>query len=277
MSNKTSEAGDASADPIETLLYNIFVANSGRMSVAELAGILGVGVDEARSALSVACRLGFATRVTDDGGGGAGAGALRGLAWLDGGVCRIAGSAATAPFDGMKRRRLFVWAMLCAIGRHVAPSPQADRAVMLSHVCLLGCGSRPMHACHTTAGLSSAPALGDLISMADDASSGLPADAAAAAAAPGATRAEQQAALALAAGLLASSGRGAPGASGGGGGSGAGGGVAVVLDSEATSYLMMGALSPGAAVLQGETLARARRRKGAGAPAPPFPPPHTLH
>lgn len=46
VSNKTSEAGDAAADPLEALLYGVFVANSERMTVAELAGILAVPLPE---------------------------------------------------------------------------------------------------------------------------------------------------------------------------------------------------------------------------------------
>ncbi len=46
MSNKTTEAGDAAADPLEALLYGVFVANSERMTVAELAGILAVPLPE---------------------------------------------------------------------------------------------------------------------------------------------------------------------------------------------------------------------------------------
>ncbi|KAG2497046.1 hypothetical protein HYH03_005046 [Edaphochlamys debaryana] len=65
VSNKTADAGDAAADPVESLLYSVFVANSERMTVAQLAGILGVELAELQAALAVACRLGFATRVTD--------------------------------------------------------------------------------------------------------------------------------------------------------------------------------------------------------------------
>ncbi len=44
VSNKTSEQGDSSVDPLETLLYSVFVANSERMTVADLATILDVSV-----------------------------------------------------------------------------------------------------------------------------------------------------------------------------------------------------------------------------------------
>ncbi|GFR50721.1 hypothetical protein Agub_g12978, partial [Astrephomene gubernaculifera] len=56
VSNKTTAAGEAGADPLETLLYGVFVANSERLSVAQLAGILGVGLPDLQAALGVACR-----------------------------------------------------------------------------------------------------------------------------------------------------------------------------------------------------------------------------
>ncbi|EFJ51519.1 hypothetical protein VOLCADRAFT_103430 [Volvox carteri f. nagariensis] len=65
VSNKTTQAGDTSADPLESLLYSVFVANSERLTVSELGQILGVELEELKAALGVASRLGFATRVTD--------------------------------------------------------------------------------------------------------------------------------------------------------------------------------------------------------------------
>ncbi|PNH10754.1 hypothetical protein TSOC_002481, partial [Tetrabaena socialis] len=157
VSNKTSEAGDASADPLEALLYSVFVANSERMTVAELAAILAVDLADVQAAIGVACRLGFATRVTDQ------------------------PLAAVAP----------------ALPRH--GSVASDLASVAS-----------------TAAATAA----------DDGSGPDPSD-------PAALQQHQQS-MQLAAGLLGSGGAG-----------GGGGGVAVVLDAEATGYLMMGALSPG--------------------------------
>lgn len=46
VSNKTS--GSAAADPLETLLYQIFVAASDRVTVGKLADILNVDVPTLR-------------------------------------------------------------------------------------------------------------------------------------------------------------------------------------------------------------------------------------
>lgn len=43
VSNKTTEAGDSAADPLEALLYSVFVASSTRTRVADLAAILNTG------------------------------------------------------------------------------------------------------------------------------------------------------------------------------------------------------------------------------------------
>ena len=44
VSNKDSEAGEARGDPLEAVLYAVFVATSARASVAELGQILQVRV-----------------------------------------------------------------------------------------------------------------------------------------------------------------------------------------------------------------------------------------
>jgi hypothetical protein len=75
VSNKTSEQGDVGVDPAETLLYSVFVANSQHTSVGQLAGILGVDLPALARTMSLACRLGFATRVADGAAAGAGGGA----------------------------------------------------------------------------------------------------------------------------------------------------------------------------------------------------------
>jgi hypothetical protein len=63
VSNKDSEE-EGKGDPLEALLYAVFVATSERASVGELAGILSVDVPKLQMAISIACRLGFGTRLT---------------------------------------------------------------------------------------------------------------------------------------------------------------------------------------------------------------------
>ncbi len=63
VSNKDSEE-EGKGDPLEALLYAVFVATSERASVGELAGILSVEVPKLQMAISIACRLGFGTRLT---------------------------------------------------------------------------------------------------------------------------------------------------------------------------------------------------------------------
>lgn len=63
VSNKDSEE-EGKGDPLEALLYAVFVATSERASVAELAGILSVEAGKLQMAISIACRLGFGTRLS---------------------------------------------------------------------------------------------------------------------------------------------------------------------------------------------------------------------
>ncbi|KAK9917406.1 hypothetical protein WJX75_004000 [Coccomyxa subellipsoidea] len=63
VSNRDSERNEDRADPIEIILYAVFVATSARASVAELADILQVELPKLQAAISIACRLGFATRL----------------------------------------------------------------------------------------------------------------------------------------------------------------------------------------------------------------------
>lgn len=70
MSNKDSEVGEDKGDPLEAVLYAVFVATSSRASVAELAGILSVDEPRLLAAVSVACRLGFAIRLPPTQGDG---------------------------------------------------------------------------------------------------------------------------------------------------------------------------------------------------------------
>lgn len=73
MSNKNSDVSETQGDALETLLYAVFVATSERASVAQLASILSVPLSDLQAALSVACRLGFASLVAGgDAGGDAG-------------------------------------------------------------------------------------------------------------------------------------------------------------------------------------------------------------
>jgi hypothetical protein len=64
VSNKDSEKGEDKGDPLEAVLYGVFVATSARASVAQLASILSVDQTRLQAAVSVACRLGFAERLT---------------------------------------------------------------------------------------------------------------------------------------------------------------------------------------------------------------------
>ncbi|KAL3158901.1 hypothetical protein ABBQ32_011616 [Trebouxia sp. C0010 RCD-2024] len=68
VSNKDSDE-EGKGDPLEALLYAVFVASSERASVAELAGILSVKVPKLQMAISIACRLGFGTRLPPAGEG----------------------------------------------------------------------------------------------------------------------------------------------------------------------------------------------------------------
>lgn len=66
VSNKDSDE-EGKGDPLEALLYAVFVATSERASVAELAGILSVEVPKLQMAISIACRLGFGKRLPPPG------------------------------------------------------------------------------------------------------------------------------------------------------------------------------------------------------------------
>jgi len=67
VSNKTSNLSSVDGiDPLETLLYNIFVAASERVSVSELADILNISMDQLKMGISMACRLGFCNKLSDD-------------------------------------------------------------------------------------------------------------------------------------------------------------------------------------------------------------------
>lgn len=74
VSNKTTAAGATDADPVEGLLYQIFVAASDRVTVAKLASILNVDVPTLSVAISVACRLRFCRRLDAEEGPGGGSG-----------------------------------------------------------------------------------------------------------------------------------------------------------------------------------------------------------
>ncbi|CAK0785595.1 hypothetical protein CVIRNUC_008805 [Coccomyxa viridis] len=72
VSNRDSERNEDRADPLEIILYAVFVATSARASVGELADILQVELPKLQAAISIACRLGFAKRlpnpIEDEGG-----------------------------------------------------------------------------------------------------------------------------------------------------------------------------------------------------------------
>jgi len=70
VSNKTTApAGSDEVDPIETLMYQVFVAASDRVTVGKLASILNVEVGMLRVGISVACRLKFCRKLLNGGGG----------------------------------------------------------------------------------------------------------------------------------------------------------------------------------------------------------------
>ncbi|MEW5317390.1 MAG: hypothetical protein WDW38_008689 [Sanguina aurantia] len=72
VSNKTSDSSDSTADPVESLLYSCFVASSERLRVGDLAAILAVPLAELCATMSVAVRLGFATRIAGEEAGAPG-------------------------------------------------------------------------------------------------------------------------------------------------------------------------------------------------------------
>ncbi|KAF8055757.1 Fam91a1 [Scenedesmus sp. PABB004] len=165
VSNRTSAAGDERVDPLEPLLYRLFLANSTRFDQARLADMLGAPLEQLLLATSLAIRLGFATRIDAD------AGAPPGAA-LSGGAGAGGSQVLTLPEDS---------------DGDDAPAPP---------------GAAPPSPGAAAPGGGG----GGAAAWADDA---------------------------------------ARAAGAGGGASGEGGALAVVVDAEVTSYLMMGALSPG--------------------------------
>jgi hypothetical protein len=65
VSNRDTVAGDA--DPMELLLYEVFVSNSERLSLDNLAQVLDRPLPQIKQAISMACRLGFAQLINSDG------------------------------------------------------------------------------------------------------------------------------------------------------------------------------------------------------------------
>jgi hypothetical protein len=77
VSNKTAAPASsvAEVDPVETLMYQVFVAASDRVTVGKLASILNVDVGMLRVGISVACRLKFCRKLqSGSSGGGVGGG-----------------------------------------------------------------------------------------------------------------------------------------------------------------------------------------------------------
>lgn len=64
VSNKDMEVGKEKGDPVERLLYLLFVATTDRADVAALAAVLSVELEKLQEAVSIACRLGFGTKTT---------------------------------------------------------------------------------------------------------------------------------------------------------------------------------------------------------------------
>lgn len=93
VSNKsTAPGGREEVDPIETLMYQVFVAASDRVTVGKLASILNVDIEMLRVGISVACRLKFCRKLLNGGprggfspdnsttlGGGGGGGSATGF------------------------------------------------------------------------------------------------------------------------------------------------------------------------------------------------------
>jgi FAM91 N-terminus len=69
VSNKDTDVSGDKADPIEGLLYSVFVASNERAGVSELAEVLSVDEGKLREAISIACRLGFGSRLSTAGAG----------------------------------------------------------------------------------------------------------------------------------------------------------------------------------------------------------------
>lgn len=64
VSNKDAEGVGDKGDPMEGLLYQLFVATSERADMAALAQVLSVDVGKMTEAVSIACRLGFGTNIS---------------------------------------------------------------------------------------------------------------------------------------------------------------------------------------------------------------------
>jgi hypothetical protein len=62
VSNKSTGTQNET-DPLESLLYKVFVAASDGVDVGELAGILGVSIESLLIAISIACRLEYCTKL----------------------------------------------------------------------------------------------------------------------------------------------------------------------------------------------------------------------
>ena len=62
----SNKDGDEDSDPVEKLLYGMFFAASARTTIRELAHVLDAPILEVTEAASVACRLGFARRTTQE-------------------------------------------------------------------------------------------------------------------------------------------------------------------------------------------------------------------
>ena len=59
MSNRDTAAGGE--DPLEGVLYQLFLAHSPQLSVGEVAEVLNIPVADLAQAVGMACRLGFAS------------------------------------------------------------------------------------------------------------------------------------------------------------------------------------------------------------------------
>ncbi len=207
VSNKTTAPGGSEeVDPIETLMYQVFVAASDRVTVGTLASILNVDVGMLRVGISVACRLKFCRKLSSGGGGGGGGGGAGGYNDASGNIYNLIDTS-ISPFGGDDEARFQTSATPPSASMTAAFQQQQHRRTSID----LASTS------HTLASLDLDSALATPGGKSDTFLSS--SDAAAAARFSGV-------------------------ATGDGTNNSESGGVALVVDAEVTGFLMMGALTP---------------------------------
>lgn len=215
VSNRTTDASASGADPVEALLYKAFVASSERLALADLAGILAVPVEELQVCLQR--------------------------------QRKTMGSGAFARFERSTMvAAMYAAGQVAAATRAPLFAPRAPPQVAMSVACRLGFATRLAPAGGDAAAAALAAAAAGAAGGAGGAPARLPISTPNSSAFSIAEELEEDI---PAPGAATGAGVQVGGAGGGGAGGGAlvadGAAIAVVVDSEATSYLMMGALSPG--------------------------------